>query len=412
MAKTYVFNPDNDLALANGDANYLPPRTARRMAMDLAFLPAWYADEGDTVLLPDSDALYYWEKTSVCNVPHAQVEWMTQKETLPNQPLVPWGWNPALVKQMSLRGLADKHLPTQEQMRTLRHLSSRKTSVEVLEEIMRNISDKYRLVGESAYCTTEEEIARQVEAHPSTMLKAPWSSSGKGLRRGQGHYIPPLSGWCVRTLQQQGAVVVEPLYRKVNDFAMEFYSTGNGDALTFVGYSRFVTDANGAYEGNVLATDEEIERELSTYVSREALHAVCAELQASLTSRIGACYRGYVGVDMMICLTSTDKIEHAIDSHLPFEEQAYALHPCVEVNLRMNMGVVAHIFHERYVASGCRGQFMVEYFPTPEALKEAHRQRTEESPLLLDSDGRIRQGYQPLTPIGRETQYLAWVLIS
>jgi hypothetical protein len=266
---------------------------------------------------------------------------------------------------------------------------------------MKNISDKHRLVGKSAYCTTEEEIARQVEAHPSTMLKAPWSSSGKGLRRGQGQYLPPLSGWCVRTLQQQGAVVVEPLYRKVNDFAMEFYSKGNGDALTFVGYSRFVTDANGAYEGNVLATDEEIERELSAYVSREALHAVCAELQASLTSRIGACYRGYVGVDMMICVVKKEN-----------QKWNLYLHPCVEINLRMNMGVVAHIFNERYVASGCRGQFMVEYFPTPEALKEAHRQRTEESPLLLDSDGRIRQGYQPLTPIGRETQYLAWVLIS
>ena len=401
MAKTYVFNPDNDLALANGDANYLPPRTARRMAMDLAFLPAWYADEGDTVLLPDSDALYYWEKISVCSVAHAQVQWMTQREVLPNQPLVPWGWNPALVKQMSLRGLVDEHLPTQEQMHALRHLSSRKTSVEVLEEIMRNISDKHRLIGESVYCTTEEEIARQVEAHPSTMLKAPWSSSGKGLRRGQGQYLPPLSGWCERTLQQQGAVVVEPLYRKVKDFAMEFYSTGNGDALTFVGYSRFVTDANGAYEGNVLATDEEIEHELSTYVSREALHAVCAELQASLTSRIGACYRGYVGVDMMICVVKKENQKWEMN-----------LHPCVEINLRMNMGVVAHIFHERYVASGCRGQFMVEYFPTPEALKESHRQRTEESPLLLDSDGRIRQGYQPLTPIGRETQYLAWVLIS
>ena len=401
MAKTYVFNPDNDLALANGDANYLPPRTARRMAMDLAFLPAWYADEGDTVLLPDSDALYYWEKTSVCGVAHAQVEWMTQKETLPNQPLVPWGWNPALVKQMSLRGLADKHLPTQEQMHTLRHLSSRKTSVEVLEEIMKNISDKHRLVGKSAYCTTEEEIARQVEAHPSTMLKAPWSSSGKGLRRGQGHYIPPLSGWCVRTLQQQGAVVVEPLYRKVKDFAMEFYSTGNGDALTFVGYSRFVTDANGAYEGNVLATDEEIERELSTYVSREALHAVCAELQASLTSRIGACYRGYVGVDMMICMVKKEN-----------QKWDLYLHPCVEVNLRMNMGVVAHILYERYVALGCQGQFMVEYFPTPEELKTIHLQRMADHPLELSADGRIIKGYQPLTPVGRETQYIAWMMVS
>jgi hypothetical protein len=205
----------------------------------------------------------------------------------------------------------------------------------------------------------------------------------------------------VRTLQQQGAVVVEPLYRKVNDFAMEFYSTGNGDALTFVGYSRFVTDANGAYEGNVLATDEEIERELSTYVSREALHAVCAELQASLTSRIGACYRGYVGVDMMICQIKKEN-----------QKWEMYLHPCVEVNLRMNMGVVAHILYERYVALGCQGRFMVEYYSTPEELKKIHLQRIADYPLELSADGRIIKGYQPLTPVGRETQYIAWMMVS
>lgn len=401
MAKTYIFNPDSDLALANGDANYLPPRSARRMADDLSLLPAWYADEGDAVLIPSSDVIYYWSKTLSNNILRSEIKLVTNKESLPSQPLSPWGWNAALVKQMKVRGLGDEHLPSVEEMEALRALSSRRMAVEVLKALMQNLSGTHRLIGEAAFCVTEEEIVQQVTSYPTTMLKAPWSSSGKGLRRGQGEYAPPLSGWCARTLAQQGAVVVEPLYRKVKDFAMEFYSAGDGAPLTFVGYSRFVTDANGSYEGNLLMADEEIERELSTYVSREALHSVRAMLQELIGERIGADYRGYVGVDMMVCLVKREN-----------QKWDMCLHPCVEINLRMNMGVVAHIFYERYVAKGCRGRFVVDYYPTPEALREAHRQRMEEAPLQLSPEGRICKGYLPLTPVGRETQYLVWALIS
>jgi len=401
MAKTYIFNPDSDLALANGDANYLPPRSARRMADDLSLLPAWYADEGDAVLIPSSDVIYYWSKTLANNILRSEIKLVTNKESLPSQPLSPWGWNAALVKQMKVRGLGDEHLPSVEEMEALRALSSRRMAVEVLKALMQNLSDTHRLIGEAAFCVTEEEIVQQVTSYPTTMLKAPWSSSGKGLRRGQGEYAPPLSGWCARTLAQQGAVVVEPLYRKVKDFAMEFYSAGDGAPLTFVGYSRFVTDANGSYEGNLLMADEEIERELSTYVSREALHTVRAMLQELIGERIGADYRGYVGVDMMVCLVKREN-----------QKWDMCLHPCVEINLRMNMGVVAHIFYERYVAKGCRGRFVVDYYPTPEALREAHRQRMEEAPLQLSPEGRVCKGYLPLTPVGRETQYLVWALIS
>ncbi len=406
MAKTYIFNPDSDLALANGDANYLPPRSARRMADDLSLLPAWYADEGDAVLIPSSDVIYYWSKTLSNNILRSEIKLVTNKESLPSQPLSPWGWNAALVKQMKVRGLGDEHLPSVEEMEALRALSSRRMAVEVLKALMQNLSDTHRLIGEAAFCVTEEEIVQQVTSYPTTMLKAPWSSSGKGLRRGQGEYAPPLSGWCARTLAQQGAVVVEPLYNKVKDFAMEFYASGDGSPLSFVGYSSFVTDANGSYEGNLLMTDEAIEEELSAYVPRETLHMVRTRLQRVIGERVGARYRGYIGVDMMICRPSFDEGQSVMGA------EVYRLHPCVEINVRMNMGVVAHIFYERYVAKGCRGRFVVDYYSTPEALREAHRQRMEEAPLQLSPEGRICKGYLPLTPVGRETQYLVWALIS
>mgnify|MGYP003623761822 CR=1 FL=1 len=46
----YIFNPDHDMALANCDPNYMAPAAARRLAMDVALLPIWYARSLDFVL--------------------------------------------------------------------------------------------------------------------------------------------------------------------------------------------------------------------------------------------------------------------------------------------------------------------------------------------------------------------------
>ena len=36
MKPIFVFNPEHDLALANGDRHYIPPKNIREMARDLA----------------------------------------------------------------------------------------------------------------------------------------------------------------------------------------------------------------------------------------------------------------------------------------------------------------------------------------------------------------------------------------
>ena len=52
MSRLYLFNPDHDLALANGSKTYEAPASARQFASDLACLPLWYADAGDKVAAP------------------------------------------------------------------------------------------------------------------------------------------------------------------------------------------------------------------------------------------------------------------------------------------------------------------------------------------------------------------------
>ena len=41
MEALYLFNPENDMALACGDPYYMAPASARRMAAELSMLPAW-----------------------------------------------------------------------------------------------------------------------------------------------------------------------------------------------------------------------------------------------------------------------------------------------------------------------------------------------------------------------------------
>ena len=228
------------------------------------------------------------------------------------------------------------------------------------------------------------------------MLKAPLSGSGKGLNWCKGVYTPSISGWCSRIGNQQGGVIGEPLYNKVEDFAMEFRSLGNG-RFDFAGYSQFRTGGSGAYEGNLLISDAAIERNLSEYIPAEEVFKLRDRLEQELFLRFGTIYNGYLGVDMMIC-------------RFP-DSPVYRIHPCVEINLRMNMGVVARHIYDRYIYPVSTGAFQISYYPSEGAAWSAHKEMEETYPLEIEQ-GRIKSGYLPLVPVHKKSSYRAWVLIS
>lgn len=387
----YLFNPDHDLALANGSTNYMPPASARRMAEDLALLPAWYASAGSAVLAPSA-----YNQAFLCGMQKhllLPVELMTEPEvgTQHGMQPMPWGWNPSLKRRLTRLGIPETELPVQAYLEELRHLSHRSRAVELLPRLQLN--DWF--CGTSFYLTKPEEWRRFVESHPSCLLKAPLSGSGKGLNWCKGEFTGFISGWCNRVAAWQGGVVAEPIYNKVVDFAMEFFSDGSG-RVSFVGYSLFSTNSSGAYDSNRLLPDEEIERELSVYVCREAFGWLKVKLEEELSVRFGTCYSGYLGVDMMIC-------------RFPAEEVEYRIHPCIEINLRMNMGVVAHAIYERYISPASSGRFCITYHPSAGEALQAHRQMEADSPVQIN-DGKVMAGYLPLTPVTSRSVYRAWVV--
>ena len=53
MKCLYLFNPENDMALASGSPYYMSPASAKKMSADVSALPAWYAGLDGAVLLAE-----------------------------------------------------------------------------------------------------------------------------------------------------------------------------------------------------------------------------------------------------------------------------------------------------------------------------------------------------------------------
>ena len=390
----YIFNPEHDLALASGEANYMAPASARRMASELALLPMWYAEEGSAVLAPSAYNLDYVKK--IQELLGLSVDLITEPELAiePDLDIRPWGWDVALRKRLSVLGVDEVLLPSMGQLNDLREYSHRSKAVALLPELQLNEC----FCGESYYLKTPEEWKRFVEGRKECLLKAPLSGSGKGLNWRKGIFTSFISGWCTRVAASQGGVIAEPIYNKVEDFAMEFYSDGAGE-LTFVGYSLFHTGKSGMYEGNRLLSNGAIRKQLAQYVPLEALMDLENCLKYRLSALVGTVYKGYLGVDMMICRFPEN------------EKPVFRIHPCVEINLRMNMGVIARFLHDRYVRPGSTGRFVIDYHPSEgEALQE-HERMSATYPLE-SREGRVYSGYLPLVPVHKRSCYRAWIWVT
>ena len=89
----------------------------------------------------------------------------------------------------------------------------------------------------------------------------------------------------------------------------------------------------------------------------------------------------------------------------------YAINPHVEINLRMNMGIVSHVLSDHFIVPGGEGRFSIDCFPTHEALMERHEQDMQSYPLVV-KDGRVVSGYLPLVPVTPKSRYRAFVCVT
>lgn len=322
----HIFNPEHDLAMACNMTNFTAPHAARRLRSGLGFIPALWANPGDSVLVEDAvyAAKAYKKLTRKDFCKPIDITFVEEQdlESLPINNIEPWGWDPAIRNSLIRQGVSKDLMPSLEQIDNIRMLSHRSLAKELLDEL-RKLPNT---IGQAFVCKTIDEIAEKVEAYGQVIVKAPWSSSGRGLRFVEYSIEEPhIHGWLKNMLKAQGCLMVEPYLRKVKDFGMEFYSDGEGH-ISYCGLSLFQTE-NGAYIGNILATEHAKEEMISRYISAQLMDAVKTEVQAYLGERLKGLYRGPFGIDMMI---------------VPREDKdGFMIDPCVEINLRRTMGHVA-----------------------------------------------------------------------
>jgi len=384
----HLFNPWHDLALANFSPHYTPPASAALMAAELAILPVWYGD-GEPAVAEREQHRQYLENVSQLLPVNSALISCNEIGKHPDQPIIPWGWNPLLRRQLITCGVQQERLPSPEELQMLRGYSNRQHAVRILGELL---AEESSFCGEAHYYTSVEELLAYLSSFSGDkLLKMPLSGSGKGLIRILGAITDKQADWCRRVIREQGGVVAEPVLSRVVDFAMEFHLE-DGRAR-FAGYSLFHAAASGAYLGNELLSDVRILELLSGYISLQLLQELRETLLKKLADNFPH-YTGYAGVDMMVCETT----------------DGYCIQPCVEINMRMNMGMVARIFHSRFMLKNGEGSFTVDYFKKAGSAFSFHQKMQRESPLQV-VDGKIVSGYLSLTPVVADTRYITCIVV-
>lgn len=321
--KLHIFNPEHDIALAYDKRYQIVPHAAKELRMNLGFIPSLWADDGDCVLV--DDVQYAIKASSRLGVHKADVLFLSDEQLKGAvfDEIVPWGWDRCLHTQLQDADVNPDILPTEEQLQLIRLLSNRSQTVDALPFIRKGIEEG--TCGENRYCTTLSHVFDMMNEWGDVVVKAPWSSSGRGLRYVHGECSASTHGWIRRVISTQGGVMVEPYYNKVKDFGMEFHSYGDG-TIAYCGLSLFDT-VNGTYSGNVISDEDYKMEMLGKYVSEELINVIKQKCEKCFGSLFRNKYKGPFGVDMMIVARN--------------DAGGFAVHPCVEVNLRRTMGHVA-----------------------------------------------------------------------
>ncbi len=382
MLKLSIFNPDHEIALANDDKNFKPKKNIVRLAHDLSLLPLWYDDGCCTVVA--SATTRQWENLAYSlGLSYNKVE-SIDYSTVTEINL--WGWNKAICKSLADNGLPNELIKTELQLADIRRLTERRTAIEAMAHI-NDLINSSLIPQPPIILTSMDEVLQFVDSSDDmAVLKSPLSESGKGVcfvsSNTMNHSV---FGWANRTISQQGYMVAERFYDVRHNFAMEFAVSGT--TVDFEGYSLFTTNGK-SYEKNILMPDNAIEQLISNCVPIELIEDVRKVLVHFVANRISPYYQGYLGVDMFI-YKNNDR---------------YCLHPCVEINLRPTMGLIANRFYRRFVEQDKNGIFAVDFFASPSDLFADHTARQQAKPPRI-SGNRITEGYVSLCPIKADTQY-------
>lgn len=375
--QTHIFNPQNDLALANGSPTFTSPASANQLANAGACLPIWYGEPGDN-FIGGVNADWFRNISAAFNL-NVTPTMRVKEGFLP----VPWGWSPQIRRYLEDFGFDKNLLPSVEKIEGWRLLSSRITGAEIISTF---ISDHKELTeGVSEYCiprifSEPEEALSAVESKGNAMIKLPWSNAGRGQQVSERTTPEELRQRIYGMINRQGAVEITPFYNKILDFAM-LWENGR-----FTGYSLFQTDTHGGWKGNNLWHDSKIEKLIEVKagisVDFEKIIDDLSRLLMKFSQKFE--YDGCVGVDFIIGTIGNS--------------QNILMLP-VEINWRRTMGHVAHRLKNSFLGEDTEGSFQI----IPSQLLKSSYNNVANCKI---GDNRLIDGVLDIVPPGGDFRFI------
>lgn len=361
MRRIWLFNPENDLALAADKAAYTAPPAAVQLRNAGAALPMWLGSPGDFFICDGVNDAWLTDMQA-----RFGLEVNPWDRVTPGIP-TPWGWSKAARTTFERRGIPAGALPPDNVLDIRRNLSHRATSVKVYEALAGKLS--FVIWPAPVEVRSASELKRLLAAQPYSVVKLPWSSSGRGVTFADATNVKSVISRAEGAIARYGSVTVEKRARRLADFAMLF--TVGGGTARFQGLSLFKADDRGRYGSNFVGPQHTAAALLGSLYPLDRLMAVAAALADVLPQVLGPSYAGPVGVDML--LGADDDGGKAV------------LDPVVELNLRYTMGFVA-LALERFTAG--EATFHIERGDVTAACR----------PEICD--GKLVSGSLALTPPG------------
>lgn len=403
MTKVWLFNPGHEEALRLPlEQRYTPKREVLQMMQDLAPLMRCLAEGEDLIWRPHASG-------RGGELLSTRLEPITPEQCPDTLELSPWALEAHCLKataeslnslyptlSISLPNIPADYLALSHRRQAhslLTHLIGQGLAAPCLLPVWIESAEHADEVA-AAIQGYIDRLQLDVPKCRTVFAKRPFTSSGRGVQRIElpiaAAKLHSLTASCLKS----GSLSLEPFLQVCDNWAIEYWSDGQGQ-VDFVALSHFETSAQGgAYTGNILAPQTKLWAELGKAVGSQVLERVVAEHIDWLTRTLGDSYRGYIGIDLLLYEDNDDGVLH--------------LHPAVEINLRTTMGVLAHHIYERLVSPRARGHYRLVYLPSDKE-RAYYAAQQKQTPTVYTTEGLLLSGHYPLTPLQADTSFYAYL---
>jgi hypothetical protein len=403
-SKIYYFNPTCELAVANGSFSYMPPELLQQMERDLAILPAVFCTKSDFILTENPPSALFLNDLKNLGMDLPSFCSLKELEALPDgsfDSIIPWGWSPAA--HFKLKYLKEQCSPKFRKNRIFewkeehKALYERSASLKFLRRILNDNPLPWFI--DPSLCgkivRSCDEIDALLQVYPSIVLKAPVSSSGRGIQIIRKQKLNASNRQLISgVLKQQKYLIVEPFLNKLLDLSFQFEIMSDSE-IKYHGFSVFETNSNGQYKGTFIHPDlnELLPDEDEAEVRRKIASTAKILKLALQESEFASNYQGYLGIDALL-FRESDQLK---------------MQPCIEVNCRMNMGILCLQF-ENLIHPKTKGKFEISPIKINN-LKKSKENFTGIEELLY-RDGKIYSGLLALTELKPNSKFGAYLSLE